>query len=91
MAAVFLILLLPDELLTKVIIHSIKDVVVFHFLNLCNKICGTFRCICNPMRYYCTCRCVIFVGCARISTSGRALSGASVRPIIRRHCASRGW
>jgi hypothetical protein len=40
-------LLLPDELLTKIIIHSIKDVVVFHFLNLCNKICGTFRCICN--------------------------------------------
>jgi hypothetical protein len=22
---------------------------------------------------------------------GRALSGASARPIIRRHCASRGW
>jgi hypothetical protein len=40
-------LLLPDELLTKIIIHSIKDVVVFHFLNLRNKICGTFRCICN--------------------------------------------
>jgi hypothetical protein len=40
-------LLLPDELLTKIIIHSIKDVVVFHFLNLCNKICGTFRRICN--------------------------------------------
>jgi hypothetical protein len=40
-------LLLPDELLTKIIIHSIKDVVVFHFLNLRNKICGTFRRICN--------------------------------------------
>jgi hypothetical protein len=40
-------LLLPDELLTKIIIHSIKDVAVFHFLNLRNKICGTFRCICN--------------------------------------------
>jgi hypothetical protein len=40
-------LLLPDELLTKIIIHSIKDVSVFHFLNLSNKICGTFRRICN--------------------------------------------
>jgi hypothetical protein len=47
MAAVGLMLLLPDELLTKIIIHYIKDVVVFHFLNLRNKICGTFRCICN--------------------------------------------
>jgi hypothetical protein len=41
--AVCLMLLLPDELLTKIIIHSIKDVAVFHFLNLSNKICGTFR------------------------------------------------
>jgi hypothetical protein len=47
MAVVFLMLLLPDELLTKIIMHSIKDVVVFHFLNLRNKICGTFRRICN--------------------------------------------
>jgi hypothetical protein len=46
-AAVCLMLLLPDELLTKIIIHSIKDVAVFHFLNLRNKICGTFRCIYN--------------------------------------------
>jgi hypothetical protein len=46
-AAVCLMLLLPDELLTKIIIHSIKDVAVFHFLNLCNKICGTFWRICN--------------------------------------------
>jgi hypothetical protein len=46
-AAVCLMLLLPDELLTKIIIHSIKDVAVFHFLNLRNKICGTFRHICN--------------------------------------------
>jgi hypothetical protein len=45
--AVCLMLLLPDELLTKIIIHSIKDVVVFHFLNLRNKICGTLRRICN--------------------------------------------
>jgi hypothetical protein len=44
--AVCLMLLLPDELLTK-IIHSIKDVAIFHFLNIRNKICGTFRCICN--------------------------------------------
>jgi hypothetical protein len=40
-------LLLPDEFLTNIIIHSIKDVAVFHFLNLRNKICGTFRRICN--------------------------------------------
>jgi hypothetical protein len=46
-ATVCLMLLLPNELLTKIIIHSIKDVVVFHFLNLHNKICGTFRRICN--------------------------------------------
>jgi hypothetical protein len=46
-AAVCLMLLLPDKLLTKIIIHSIKDVAVFHFLNLRNKICGTFRRICN--------------------------------------------
>jgi hypothetical protein len=39
---VCLMLLLPDELLTKIIIHSIKDVAVFHFLNLRSKICGTF-------------------------------------------------
>jgi hypothetical protein len=31
MAAVCLMLLLLDELLTKIIIHSIKDVAVFHF------------------------------------------------------------
>jgi hypothetical protein len=46
-AVVCFMLLLPDELLTKIIIHSIKDVAVFHFLNLRNKICGTFRRICN--------------------------------------------
>jgi hypothetical protein len=40
-------LLLPDELVTQIIIHSIKDEPVFHFLNLHNKICGTFRCICD--------------------------------------------
>jgi hypothetical protein len=45
MAAVCLMLLLPDELLTKIIIHSIKNVSAFHFLNIRNKICGTFRCI----------------------------------------------
>jgi hypothetical protein len=47
MFAVFLMLLLPDELLTKIIIRFIKDEAVFHFLNIRNKICGTFRCICN--------------------------------------------
>jgi hypothetical protein len=47
MPAVCLMMLLPDELSTKIIIHSIKDEPVFHFLNLCNKICSTFRRICN--------------------------------------------
>jgi hypothetical protein len=46
-AVVCLMLLLPDELLTKIVIHSIKDVAVFHFLNLRNKISGTFRRIYN--------------------------------------------
>jgi hypothetical protein len=45
--AVCLKLLQPDELLTKIIIHSIKDMAIFHFLNLRNKICGTFQRICN--------------------------------------------
>jgi hypothetical protein len=47
MPTVCLMLLLPDELLTKIIIHPIKDEPVFHFLNLRNKICATFRRICN--------------------------------------------
>jgi hypothetical protein len=42
-----MLLLLPNELLTKIIIHSLKNLAVFHFLNLRNKICGTFRRICN--------------------------------------------
>jgi hypothetical protein len=47
MVAVCLMLLLPYELHTKIITHSIKDVAVFHFLNLRNKIYNTFRRICN--------------------------------------------
>jgi hypothetical protein len=46
-AVLGLTLLLPDELLTKIIIHSIKDEPIFHFLNLRNKICSTFWRICN--------------------------------------------
>jgi hypothetical protein len=46
-ATACLMLLLPDELLTKIIIHSIKHVAIFHFLNIRNKIYGTFRHICN--------------------------------------------
>jgi hypothetical protein len=42
MLTVCLMQLLPDELVTKNIIHNIKDKSVFHFLNLHNKICGTF-------------------------------------------------
>jgi hypothetical protein len=44
-AVCMMLLLLPDELVTKIIIHSIKDEPVFHFLNLRTKICGTFRLI----------------------------------------------
>jgi hypothetical protein len=47
MPAVCLMQLLPDELVTQIIIHSIKDEPIFHFLNLCNKICSTFRHICD--------------------------------------------
>jgi hypothetical protein len=42
MPAVCLMLLLLVELLTKIIIRSIKDEPVFHFLNLHTKICSTF-------------------------------------------------
>jgi hypothetical protein len=42
-----MLLLLLDELLSKIIIHSIKVEPIFHFLNLHNKICGTFRRVCN--------------------------------------------
>jgi hypothetical protein len=45
--AVCLVQLLPDELVTQIITNSFKDELVFHFLNLRNKICGTFRRICN--------------------------------------------
>jgi hypothetical protein len=47
MHAVCLMQLLPDELVTQIIIHSIKDEPITHFLNLRNKICGTFRRICD--------------------------------------------
>jgi hypothetical protein len=44
---VCLIKLLLDELVTQIIIHSIKDEPVFHFLNLRNKISSTYRRICD--------------------------------------------
>jgi hypothetical protein len=47
MPVVCLMLLLPDELPTEIIIHTIKDEPVFHFLNLRSQICGTFQHICN--------------------------------------------
>jgi hypothetical protein len=87
-AAVCLMLLLPDELLTKIIIHSIKGVAIFHFLNLRNEICGTFWRICNSDEVLL--HVSLFVRHARIATSGHALSSVSARPIIWRHCASRG-
>jgi hypothetical protein len=66
-------------------------VAVFHFLNLCNKICGTFPHICNSIEVLLHVSCVISIQRARIAMSGCALSGTSRRPIIWRHCASRGW
>jgi hypothetical protein len=47
MAAVCLMQVLSDDLVTQIIIHSMKDEPVFHFLNLRNKICGTLRRICD--------------------------------------------
>jgi hypothetical protein len=79
---VCLMLLLPDELLNKIFIHSIKDVAVFHFWTFAIKSMAPSGASATPMRYYCTCRYVIFVRRVRIDTSGHALSGASVRPII---------
>jgi hypothetical protein len=40
-------LLLPGDLITQIIIHSIKDEPIISFLNLHNQICGTFWCICD--------------------------------------------
>jgi hypothetical protein len=50
-AAVCLMLLLPDELLTKIIIHSIKDVAAFHFLNLRNNILVNGLPLTYPLKY----------------------------------------
>jgi hypothetical protein len=47
MPTVCLMQLLPDELVTQITIHTIKDEPVFHFLDLCNKIRGTFQRICD--------------------------------------------
>jgi hypothetical protein len=41
--------MLPDELVTQIIIHSIKDKLVFHFLNVRNKIFDTFWPIYNSV------------------------------------------
>jgi hypothetical protein len=46
-AAVYLMLLLLNDLITQIIIHSIKDEHVICFLILHNQICGSFRCICD--------------------------------------------
>jgi hypothetical protein len=66
-------------------------VAVFHFLNLRNKICGTFRHICNSDEVLLHVSLRDLREACKIVMSSRALSGASMRPIIRRHCASRGW
>jgi hypothetical protein len=89
MPEVCLMLLLLDELVTQIIIHSIKDEPVFHFLILCTA--APSGASATPMRYYFMCRCMILVRCARIATSGHSLSGSSARPFIWRHCVSRGW
>jgi hypothetical protein len=47
MPAVCLMQLLLDEVVTQIIIHSIKHAPVFHFQNLRNKIRGTFKRICD--------------------------------------------
>jgi hypothetical protein len=91
MPVVCLLLLLPDELVTKIIMHSIKDEPVFHFLNLRNKICGTFRCIYDSDEVL-------------LHVSLRDLREACKNRYVRscferrfreanhpRHCASRGW
>jgi hypothetical protein len=85
-AAVCLMLRLPDELLTP---SSIWLFSIFRTFLI--KFAAPSGSSATPMRYYCTCHCVIFVRRVRIGTSGCALSGASARPIIRRHCALRGW
>jgi hypothetical protein len=46
------------------------------------KSAAPFSASATLIRYYCMCRCVVFVRCARIATSGQALSGTSARPII---------
>jgi hypothetical protein len=66
-------------------------VVVFHFLNLRNKICGTFRRICNSDEV------LLHVSLRDLRSACKnhyvrsCFSGASARLIIWRHCASRGW
>jgi hypothetical protein len=90
-AALCLMLLLPDELLTKIIIHSIKDEPVFRFLNLRNKICNTFRRICNSDEV------LLHVSLRDLRDACR---NRYVRSFFERcfheanqpeHCASRGW
>jgi hypothetical protein len=90
MPTVCLMLLLPDELLTKIIIHSIEDEPVFHFLKLCTKICGTFRCICNSDEVLLH----VLLGDLHVACRNcyvrSCFEWCFARPIIRRHCASRG-
>jgi hypothetical protein len=42
MAAVCLVLLLLDDLITQIIIHSIKDEPIIFLLIFRSRICGTF-------------------------------------------------
>jgi hypothetical protein len=47
MVEVCLMQLHPNDLVTQIIIYSIKDESVIHFLILCNKIYGTLWCTCD--------------------------------------------
>jgi hypothetical protein len=91
MPAVCLMQLLLDELVTQIIIHSIKDEPVIHFLNLHNKICGTFRRICDSDEVLLH---VSLCDLHRVIKNRYVRSCfecPSVRLIIQRHYASRGW
>jgi hypothetical protein len=87
MAVVCLMQLLPDDLVTQIIIHSIKDEPIFHFLNIRNKICGSFRCICDSDEVLLH----VSLRDLRRVCKNLYINGASAEPIIQRHYALRGW
>jgi hypothetical protein len=66
-------------------------VAVFHFLNLHNKICGTFRHICNSDEVLLHVSLCDLCEVCKNHYVRSCFERASARPIIWRHCASRGW